>query len=351
MGEEYQMLSGTATALTAPAAPTVVVRTAGSNETALIAAGSGNSFYVTVTGLNYYGETAYTAGSVVAAAVGTSTSSVIDVTIPAIKGAWGYRVYVSNTGASSNPGRTSLFKYSTQGGTKVTIQGTLPSTVSPPASDSGTNSSTDYEGIMSVLDGHASSDASVYPSGYLGGYVNKSIGKKLTAAVIEDALQAMWSATNISGDTGATTKFRADPTELICEGSDARRLADDILLKGGTTNYTLYLQQSDAPGVRADMAVSEFQNPITRNVVRILVHPFFAQGAALLNSYQLPVPNSNVSNVWENVMVQDYLSIAWPVIDIAYRYSLFAFGALVCYAPQYCGVLAGLQQSDSTPYS
>lgn len=351
MGEEYQIASGTATALSQPAAPTVVVRTAGSNETALAAAGAGDNYYVTVTALNYYGETAYAAGSVSAAAVGTSTTSVIDVTIAPIRGAYGYRVYVSSAGASSNPGRTSLFRCAAyQGGTKFTIQGTLPTSVSPPAADSGTSSSTDYEGLMSVLDGHASVDASVYPSGYLGGYVNKNIGQKLKASVIEDALSAMWSSTTVTGDTGSTQKFRADPAELICEGTDARRLADDILQKGGTTNYTLYLQQSDVPGVRAGMAVSEFQNPSTRNVVRILVHPFLAQGTAFLMSYQLPIPNSNVSNVVENVMCQDYLSIAWPVIDIAYRYSLLAYGALVVYAPMYCGVLGGLQVSDTTPY-
>jgi hypothetical protein len=62
------------------------------------------------------------------------------------------------------------------------------------------------------------------------------------------------------------------------------------------------------------------------------------------------MPWSNVANVWENVMVQDYLSIAWPVIDLTFRYSLVMNGALVCYAPQYNGVIAGLQRTKA-PYS
>lgn len=47
---------------------------------------------------------------------------------------------------------------------------------------------------------------------------------------------------------------------------------------------------------------------------------------------------------------QDYVSIAWPTIDATYRYSIFSFGAMVMHAPQYSAHLAGLQNSDSTPY-
>jgi hypothetical protein len=71
----------------------------------------------------------------------------------------------------------------------------------------------------------------------------------------------------------------------------------------------------------------------------------------MLMSYTLPFTWSNVANVWEMVMVQDYLSISWPVIDATFRYSLFQYGALVSQAPQYCALLQGIQQSDTTPYS
>jgi hypothetical protein len=50
-------------------------------------------------------------------------------------------------------------------------------------------------------------------------------------------------------------------------------------------------------------------------------------------------------------MVQDYVSIAWPVIDATFRYSIFMYGALVSHAPQYSGLLQGLQVSDTTPFS
>jgi hypothetical protein len=50
-------------------------------------------------------------------------------------------------------------------------------------------------------------------------------------------------------------------------------------------------------------------------------------------------------------MVQDYVSIAWPVIDATFRYSIFMYGALVSHAPYYSGLIQGLQVSDVTPFS
>jgi len=146
--------------------------------------------------------------------------------------------------------------------------------------------------------------------------------------------------------------YKASPRELIVEGTDARNLADDMLLKNSQTGaYNFFINQSEVGDLRAGAAVSEFQNPVTRDVVKILVHPWLQQGNAFLMSYELPFSWSNVANIWENTMVQDYLSISWPVIDATFRYSIFMYGSLVCFGPQFCGYLGGLQKSDSTPYS
>ena len=129
------------------------------------------------------------------------------------------------------------------------------------------------------------------------------------------------------------------------------RLSTDVISQGAATNYRLFLDQGDVSGVTVGAAVSEFQNPITRSILKLVVHPWITQGTALFMTYQLPQTWSNVANAWEMTMVQDYVSIAWPVIDATYRYSIFMYGALVGHAPFYSGILQGLQVSDTTPYS
>lgn len=338
LAEEYTMLSGTKQALSTPANPTLVARTKGSAEVGL--SGVTTNVFVKVTAKNYFGETmAQSSGASVAATNG----QVVDVTISPVRGAYQYNIYVTTGGSAG----TYYLMAPNVGATMFTLQGAIPgSGTTVPTADTGTASSTDYEGWLSVLDGHAVTDASVYPSGFSGSYVNKSVNSTLTHTVLFNALDAMWngSALNNSALSGATG-FRADPAELVGEGSDIARLADEVIASGANTNYRLFLSSDEVGGVRTGAAVSEIQNPITRNILRVVVHPWLTQGSAFLNSYTLPMSWSNVSNVWENVMVQDYLSINWPVIDATFRYSIYMYGALVCYAPQYNGVIQGLQQS------
>jgi len=328
------MIAGTSVPLGTPGTPTCVVRTAGSNETAL----NTTLTNVAVTANNYFGSTAVSAAST---AFVVPAGSVVDVTIPAVAGATSYNIYASLTG----PGNYYLLA-SGVGATRYTLQGfaTLPAVVVPPATDSGTGKGTRMEGVIPTLTG-VSAKAGVYPSGWQGGYVNNSVGTHLSYNAVYVALKALWDST--SNNPGA---FKADPSELLSSGSDIANLSQDVISEGSATNYRLFIQQSDTGNIQVGGAVSEFRNPVTRSIMRLIVHPWYTPGNADLLSYQLPQAMSNVGNAWEMTCVQDYVSIAWPVIDATYRYSLFLYGALVCHAPQYSAHLAGLQQSDSTPY-
>jgi hypothetical protein len=344
LGEEYTLLSGTSAALAAPATPTLAKRTATSGETALSGLGS-NDLFVLVTALNYFGETTVTS---TAALVASANGDVVDVTIVPVNGAYTYNIYVGQA-ASSQPANSAMWLMAAGvGATTFTLQGAVPTSgTNPPTVDSGTSASTDYEGWLSILDGHAggkAGGAGVYPLGFTGSYINKSVGETLSHTVLFNALSAMWNGKG-TGNSSTTGGFRADPAELVVEGSDSSRLAEEVIAAGGATNYRLFLTQNDIGSITTGGAVSEIQNPITRSIVRIVVHPWLTQGTAFLNSYTLPMSWSNVTNVWENVMVQDYLSINWPVIDASFRYSIYMFGSLVNYAPQYGGVLQGLQQT------
>jgi hypothetical protein len=296
---------------------------------------------VKVAATNYYGSTAVSAASTTFA---VAAGQVVDVTFPAMSaGGQSWNVYGFD-------GTSYYLMASGVGGTKYTLQGfaVLPAVVVPPAADTGTGTGTRMEGLIPTLTGK-SATSGVYPSNWQGGYVNSSVGQHLNYNVLYTALQALWNGTNTtSTNPGA---FRADPAEIVGEGGDIMRLSNDVISQGSATNYRLFLDQPDVSGVRVGAAVSEFQNPITRSILKLVVHPWLTQGSAMLMSYQLPQTWTNVANAWEMTMVQDYVSVAWPVIDATFRYSIFMYGALVAHAPQYSGILQGLQVSDTTPFS
>jgi hypothetical protein len=336
LGEEYAMLAASSTTLATPGTPTATVRTAGSNETAF----NTTITAVKVAATNYYGSTAVSTAS---SGFTVSAGQVVDVTFPAMPaGGQSWNVY-------GYDGTSYYLMASGVGGTKYTLQGysTLPATVTPPASDTGTGTGTRMEGLIPTLTGK-SATSGIYPSNWQGGYVNSAVGAHLNYSVLYTALQNLWDGQSGSNNPGS---FRADPGEIVGEGGDIMRLSNDVISQGAATNYRLFLEQSEVPGVRVGAAVSEFQNPITRSVLKLVVHPWLTQGTAMLMSYQLPQTWTNVANAWEMTMVQDYVSIAWPVIDATFRYSIFMYGALVAHAPQYSGILQGLQVSDTTPFS
>lgn len=354
LGEEYMMIAGTSSTLATPGTPTATLRTAGSNETAI---GSNSNYAVAVTATNYYGETVISSFS---SNVVTTTSTVVDVTIAPVAGAQTYNFYVSTNASPTRSNAWIQVGTTTQSGTvtagsqtstavgglKFTLQGAAPSSgANPPSADTGTGKNTRMEGIIPTLTG-ASASAGIYPSGWKGGYVNQSVGTHLSYNAVYTMLDGLWETNGTN--TGA---FKADPSELVGNGGDIMRLSNDVISQGAGTNYRLFIDQPDVNGVRVGAAVSEFQNPITKSILKLVVHPWLTQGTALAMSYQLPQTWSNVANCWEMTCVQDYVSIAWPVIDATFRYSIFLYGALTAHAPQYSAILQGLQVSDTTPYS
>lgn len=331
--EERLLIGGTSTILATPAAPGIAIRAAGTGETAVT--GGTTNYYVRTTALNYYGETVQSAVATVAVSAG-----VIDVTPSPVVGALAQNVYISTGGSEPAIGSRWLAVGST-GSTRVTIQGALPTSGSnPPASDTGTFSTLDYNGLIPIIAGSAAgASGSGYPTGVKGSYVNQSANDVLSVNAVDVANLAMYNA------------FLADPDDIWTSATDATSLAHSIGSSGTTANFRWALSQTDTTGVRAGAAVSEFVNASTHKVENIKVHPYLPQGTAMFMSWNLPAPVQNVNNVWELAMVQDYLTISWPVIDVTFRFSMFMYGALFSPAPQYCGLLQGLQKSASTPYS
>lgn len=334
--EEYQLIGGNSTAFSVPAAPTLNARAANTANGEVPLSGVTTNVYVQVTGANYYGETAYAAGSV--AGVAVSAGQVVDVYINPVAGPLQYNIYVG-TGAS-NPGRTALYQYKNAnnqssggfGAHAVTLQGALPTTTAnAPAADSGTSSANDYDGIISILSGHASGTYSVGA-----GYYNASAYSTATLSLLNAALNSMWTAT------------KARPTEIILEGTDLSNLSNDIRANAQNQSFRLFVSQSELSNVLAGAAVASIVNPITRDEINLQVHPWLPQGNAILMSYSIPFPYSETNNIWEVVLPQDYMSIAWPVIDVTYRYSMFLYGALVNYAPIYCGLIQGIQHTGAS---
>jgi len=332
--EERMMLmargtaSGYSGALSAPTF-TKASPVAATGQTALAA----NTYYINVTadaGISGSGFGESILGTEVSETV--ASGDVLAVTVStAVAGALGYNIYVGTTTGAAN------LKY--QGTLKGTgtfyIQGTG-------GQSTGNNAVYSTAGAAAS---RASADTSAYATGYDGilptvlgsnsGY-NNSINSTFSTSNPGVEFQTVFASLYNS--------VKGDPDEVLLNGSDRKQLSDAIK-SGSTANYRLTIQEPGKDGITYGSIVTGLQNEVTGKAVDIVVHPWLPQGVAPVLSYTLPIPDTQVTDVWANFMVQDYMGIQWPVTQFSYDFSTYFRGTFFCTAPAWNGAVSGIQSA------
>ena len=301
-------------ALSAPSI-TITLRAPVAGETAI--SGAGTNIYVKATSdAGDFGQSVLSSVASVAASAGT----VADVKITsAVTGALGYRVY-SGTG-SSQPADSALFLDGRTGSLTYTMQGAFPTTIAATtaASDSSAYAN-GYDGIMPIVTGST--------SGYTKN-INGSFNATSPGSEFQTAFASLYDS------------VKADPDEILFNGTDRKNLSE-LLKNSSSNNYRLTLTQDEIGNAVMGSVITAIQNEVTGKVVPMTVHPWMPQGNTAILSYTLPIPDSQVSNVWSVVNVQDYMGINWPVIDFQYQISSYFQGTFLCYAPGWNGSVTGI---------
>ena len=330
--EERMMLMarGTASGYSgALSAPTFALASpvASGSQTALAA----TTYYVNVTadaGIsgNGFGE------SILGTEASTAVASgdVLTVTVStAVAGALGYNIYVGTVTGAAN------LKYqgTLRGTGTFTIQGATATGLT------GNNAAFNTTGAAAS---RASADTSAYATGYDGilptvlgansGY-NNSINSTFSTANPGAEFQTVFAQ--------LYSNVKADPDLVLLNGNDRKQLSDAIK-SGSTANYRLTIQEPGKDGITYGSIVTGIQNEVTGKAVDLMVHPWLNQGVAPVLSFTLPIPDTEVSDVWANFMVQDYMGIQWPVTQFSYDFSTYFRGTFFCTAPAWNGAVSGI---------
>jgi hypothetical protein len=325
--EERMMLMarGTASGLSgALAAPTVTLTaaSAGTGQVAL----ANNTYYVYVTSdAGAFGQSVL---STVASQA--TTSQLINISVTAVSGALGYRVYVGTASGAANA------KYVGRiAGTTGTLQGPTSTTTT------GDNLVFSTTGIAAST---VVADTSAYATGYDG-----IIPQIIANGGAVNAINATFSTSNPGVEfqnifSTLYNNVKADPDEIFLNGADRKQLSDSIK-SGSTANYRLNLTQTDSGDYVGGAVIGGLYNEVTGKLVDLTVHPWLPQGVAPVMSYTLPIPDTEVSDVWAAVNVQDYMGMQWPVTQFSYDFSTYFRGGFVGYAPAWNGIVTGIKSA------
>jgi hypothetical protein len=289
------------------------------------------TYYVNVTtdagiSVNGFGE------SILGTEANTVVASgdVLTVTVStAVAGALGYNIYVGTATGAAN------LKY----------QGTLKGTGTFTIQGAGTQGLTGNNAAFTTTGAAASraaADTSAYATGY-DGILPTVLGPN---SGYNNAINGTFSTSNPGAEfqtvfANLYQNVKADPDLVLLNGNDRKQLSDAIK-SGSTANYRLNIENPGVGGTTYGSIVTGLQNEVTGKSINLEVHPWLNPGVAPVLSFTLPIPDTEVSDVWANFMVQDYMGIQWPVTQFAYEFSTYFRGTFFCTAPAWNGAVSGI---------
>ena len=330
--EERMMLMarGTATGYSgALSAPTFTLASpvAGSGQTALAA----TTYYVNVTsdaGISGSGFGESIVGSEASTVV--ASGDVLTITVgTAVAGALGYNIYVGTVTGNAN----------------VKYQGTLKGTGTFTIQGAGTAGLTGNNAAFTTTGAaatRAAADTSAYSTGY-DGILPTVLGAN---SGFNNEINSAFSTANPGSEfqtvfANLYESVKGDPDLVLLNGNDRKQLSDAIK-SGSTANYRLVINEPGEGGTTYGSIVTGLQNEVTGKAVDLMVHPWLNQGVAPVLSFTLPIPDTEVSDVWANFLVQDYMGIQWPVTQFSYDFSTYFRGTFFCTAPAWNGAVSGI---------
>jgi hypothetical protein len=290
-----------------------------------------NTYYVNVTADAGISTTGF-GESILGTEANTVVASgdVLTVTVStAVAGALGYNIYVGTATGAAN------LKY----------QGTLRGTGTFTIQGAGTQGLTGNNAALTTTGAAASraaADTSAYATGY-DGILPTVLGAN---SGFNNAINSTFSTSNPGAEYQTVfarlyDAVKADPDLVLLNGNDRKQLSDAIK-SGSTANYRLTINDPGTGGNTYGSIVTGLQNEVTGKAVDLEVHPWLPQGVSPVLSFTLPIPDTEVSDVWSNFMVQDYMGIQWPVTQFAYEFSTYFRGTFFCTAPAWNGAVSGI---------
>lgn len=334
--EERMMLMarGTASGYSGTlSAPTYTVSSpAASGSETGFASGDAGTYYVAVStdagiSANGFGESIL--GSVLSTAV--ASGDVIKVTISApVVGALGYNVYAGITNDA----------------TALTYQGTITNAGTLTIQGAGVTGLTGNNVAYSTTGASSSRCAAVNTSAYATGYDGILPTVLGPNSGYNNAINSTFSTANPGSEfqtvfANLYQNVKADPDVVLLNGNDRKQLSDAIK-NGSTANYRLVINNPGEDGTTYGSVVTGLQNEVTGKAVDLMVHPWLNQGVAPVLSWTLPIPDTQVSDIWSNFLVQDYMGIQWPVTQFTYDFSTYFRGTFMCQAPAWNGAVSGI---------
>lgn len=149
---------------------------------------------------------------------------------------------------------------------------------------------------------------------------------------IDDALQSFWD------------NYRLSP-EKIWVSSQEQRYITAKVLAGASNAAQRYVFDARPGAIGGGTLVTSYLNKFTMTGAKEIpmqLHPNLPPGTILFTSMSVPYPLSNVTNVVQKKLRQDYYQIEWPRRSRKFEFGVYCDGVLQNYFPPAFGVITNI---------
>lgn len=285
-----------------------------------------NTYFVYVTANTGWGANVSDGlPSTVVSQTTTGSTSTITITLGTEPtGAINYDVWIGTTTGIANAHYQGNYVPTTTGGVPVI-------TVTSYSSTSALASGVDTSAVATSYDGYLSIATDPTKSGYFS-RANAKFSTTNPGSEFDLALQTMF------------VNNGADPDEIWMTGA-LRAEFGQLMRIGGTNGAASGYRTNVVTGdgsVTMGTTVTGYVNQNTSKVLDLGTHRFMPQGATLIRSTSVNIPDSNIPSPVAARNTQDYMAVDWPVIQMTYDASTYQIGSLLHYAPAWHGAIVGL---------
>jgi len=274
----------------------------------------------------------YNPGTAIKSTAGTTTTSggnlsTISASVAAVTGAVAYAWYVGTSGNEK------LEAITTINSVKLTALAGTGQALSTLFTSDRSKNTYEFDGLLNT--------------GFAGGTVQKlatgtaGTGTKLSASnsdgavdQIETLLKSMWD------------NYRLSPNVIYVSSQEVKNITSLVIKNNGSP--IVRMSGDFANGVNGVVAGSVVGSYLNRygmsggQLVTLALHPDAAPGTMMAHTDVLPYPSSNVANVMEMHLRQDYYQIDWPLIKRQYESGVYFDGVLAHYFPSAIGIITNI---------
>jgi len=168
---------------------------------------------------------------------------------------------------------------------------------------------------------------------------NAGVGTPLTAdgyggvKEIDTALKYFWD------------NFRLSPTRIWVNSQEMKNITNAVLKNANTGAQRFNVVVDNSGMIAGGFKIASYLNKYTMNggqEIPVLIHPNMPAGTILFDTDELPYPQSNVANVKQMLLRQDYWQIEWPVTTRKYPFGVYFDGVLQNYFPPAFGIITNI---------